>query len=43
MATLELTGITNKYTKMTTLVSAIIMIIMGLLMLFKPSWLMLNF
>ena len=43
MATLELTGITNKYTKLTTLISAIIMIIMGLLMLFKPSWLMLNF
>ena len=43
MATLELTGITNKYTKITTLISAIIMIIMGLLMLFKPSWLMLNF
>ncbi|MBQ2640255.1 MAG: hypothetical protein IJF92_05820 [Bacilli bacterium] len=43
MATLEATGITNKYTKVTTLVSAIIMILMGLLMLFKPSWLMLNF
>ena len=43
MATLELTGVTNKYTKITTLISSIIMIIMGLLMLFKPSWLMLNF
>ena len=43
MVTLQATGITNKYNKLCTLVSAIIMIIMGLLMLFKPSWLMLNF
>ena len=43
MVTLELTGITNKYTKIATLISAIIMIVMGLLMIFKPDWLMLNF
>ena len=43
MVTLEATGITNKYNKLCTLVSSIIMIIMGLLMLFKPDWLMLNF
>ncbi len=43
MITLEATGITNKYNKLCTLVSAIIMIAMGLLMIFKPEWLMLNF
>ena len=43
MFTLEATGITNKYNKLCTLVSAIIMIIMGLLLIFKPDWLMLNF
>ncbi len=43
MITLEATGITNKYNKLCTLISAIIMIIMGLLMLFKPDWLMFNF
>ena len=43
MITLNATGITNKYNKLCTLVSAIIMIIMGLLLLFKPDWLMLNF
>ena len=43
MITVEATGITNKYNKLCTLVSAVIMIIIGLLLLFKPSWLMLNF
>lgn len=43
MITLEMTGITNKYNKICTLISSIIMVIMGLLLLFKPDWLMLNF
>ena len=43
MVTLEATGITNKYNKLCTLISAIIMIIMGLLLLIKPDWLMFNF
>ena len=43
MVTLEMTGITNKYNKMCTLVSSIIMVIMGVLLLFKPEWLMMNF
>ena len=43
MITLEATGITNKYNKLCTLISAIIMIVMGLLLLFKPDWLMFNF
>ena len=43
MLTLEATGVTNKYNKLCTLISALIMIIMGLLLIFKPDWLMLNF
>ena len=43
MITLEATGITNKYNKLCTLISAIIMILMGLLLIVKPEWLMLNF
>ena len=43
MFTLEATGVTNKYNKLCTLVSSIIMILMGLLLILKPSWLMLNF
>lgn len=43
MITVEATGITNKYNKLCTLVSAIIMILIGLLLLLKPNWLMLNF
>ena len=43
MITVEATGITNKYNKLCTLISAIIMILIGLLLLLKPSWLMLNF
>jgi len=43
MATLQATGITNKYNKLCTLVSSIIMIGMGLLLVLKPEWLMFNF
>ena len=43
MVTLEATGITNKYNKLCTLISAIIMIIMGILLILKPEWLMFNF
>lgn len=43
MVTLELTGISTKYTKYSHLVGGIIMLIIGILMIFKPSWLMFNF
>ena len=43
MVTLQATGITNKYNKLCTLISAIIMIVMGLLLIIKPEWLMFNF
>jgi len=43
MVTLKVTGITNKYTKYSHLIGGIIMIIIGLLMVFKTEWLMFNF
>ena len=43
MFTLKVTGITTKYTKYTHLVGGLIMLIIGLLMLFKPEWIMFNF
>lgn len=43
MITLKVTGITTKYTKYTHLIGGLIMLIIGLLMLFKPEWLMFNF
>lgn len=43
MFTLEATGITNKYSKLCTLISSIIMILIGLLLIIKPDWLMFNF
>ena len=43
MITVEITGITNKYSKLCTLISAIIMIIIGILLILKPDWLMFNF
>lgn len=43
MITLKVTGITTKYTKYTHLIGGLIMLIIGLLMLFKPEWIMFNF
>ena len=43
MVTLEITGISNKYNKYSHLIGGILMLIIGLLMIFKPSILMLNF
>ena len=41
--TLEVTGITNKYSKYTKLIGGILMILIGILMIFKYEWLTLNF
>ncbi len=41
--TLKITGISNKYTKYSHLIGGILMLLIGLLMLFKPEWLMMNF
>ena len=43
MTTLKITGISNKYTKYSHLVGGIIMLIIGILMIFKTDWLMFNF
>lgn len=43
MKTLEITGISTKYTKYSHLVGGIIMLIIGILMIFKPQWIMFNF
>jgi len=43
MVTLNITGISTKYNKLSHLIGGILMIIIGLLLIFKPDWLMLNF
>jgi len=40
MITLQITGISTKYTRWSNLVGGIIMVIIGVLLLFKPGWLM---
>ena len=42
MITLNVTGISTKYTKYSHLVGGIIMILIGILMALKPEWLMFN-
>ena len=43
MKTLKIKVVSNKYTKYSHLIGGLIMTIIGLLMLFKPEWLMFNF
>lgn len=43
MITLKVTGISNKYQKYSHLIGGIIMLLIGILMIIKPEWLMLNF
>ena len=43
MKTLEIKAISNKFGKYSHLIGGIIMIIIGLLMVYKPEWLMFNF
>jgi len=40
MFTLEMTGITTKYAKYSRFFGGIIMLLIGLLLIFKPEWLM---
>ena len=42
MVTLNVTGISTKYTKYSHLIGGIVMVLIALLMIFKPDWLMLN-
>lgn len=43
MKTSELTGISTKYGKYSHLVGGAVMVLLGILMVLKPEWLMLNF
>ncbi len=43
MKTLEIKAISNKYTKYSHLIGGLIMLLIGLLLIFKPEWLMFNF
>ncbi len=40
MATLKMTGISTKYSKWSSLIGGILMFIIGILLIFKPEWLM---
>jgi len=42
MITLQMTGITTKYTRFSHLIGGILMAIIGILLIFKPEWLMFN-
>ena len=43
MFTMKVTGISTKYNKYSHLLGGIVMVIIGLLLIFKPGWLMFNF
>lgn len=43
MKTMEVTGMSTKYSKYSHLIGGILMIIIGLLLLFRPEWLMFQF
>ncbi|HOZ36595.1 MAG TPA: hypothetical protein PLR18_02075 [bacterium] len=40
MITLQMTGITTKYTRLSKLIGGLLMLSIGLLLIFKPEWLM---
>ena len=41
--TLKSKGISTRYNKLVNLIGGILMILMGVLLIFKPEWIMLNF
>ena len=43
MKTLKIKAISNKYLKYSHLIGGLIMLALGILMIYKPEWLMLNF
>jgi hypothetical protein len=43
MFTMKITGISTKYNKYSHLLGGVIMLLVGLLLLFKPEWLMFQF
>ena len=42
MVALRVTGVTGKYSRISHLIGGIIMVIVGILLIFKPEWLMFN-
>ena len=43
VSTMELTGFSTKYGKVSKLIGGILLLLIGILMIFKPEWLMFNF
>ncbi len=43
MTTMKLSGISTKYSKYSHLIGGILLLIIGILLIFKPGWLMFNF
>ena len=43
MITFKLTGLTNKFNKYSHLIGGVIMVILGILLIFKTDWIMFNF
>lgn len=43
MTTMQVTGFSTKYGKLSKLVGGILLLLIGLLLIFKPEWLMFNF
>lgn len=41
--TMEVTGISSKYGKLSKLIGGILLLLIGILLIFKPEWLMFNF
>ena len=43
MRTMELTGFSTKYGKFAKLIGGLLLLAIGILLIFKPEWLMFNF
>jgi len=43
MRTMQLTGVSTKYGKLSKIVGGILLLLIGILLIFKPEWLMFNF
>ena len=43
MRTMQLTGFSTKYGKLSKLIGGLLLLLIGLLLIFKPEWLMFNF
>ena len=41
--TMQITGVSTKYGKISKLVGGILLLFIGILLIFKPEWLMFNF